>query len=140
MIIKQISIFLENKPGQLSYPCQLLADNNINITAASLADTNEFGILRLIVKEHDLASNILAKNGYATNDTEVIAVCVNDTPGGLSTILNLADIHHLNIEYLYAFSSKNAPYATLIFRFSEPEKAEEVLQKNNIKLLSAKDI
>jgi hypothetical protein len=101
MILKQISIFLENKEGQLSFPCQLLADNGINITAACLADTSEFGILRLIIENHETATKILQENGYAVNITEVVAVAVSDEPGGLSKILEVVDAQTRRC-YIYA--------------------------------------
>ena len=128
MILKQISIFLENKEGQLSFPCQLLADNGINITAACLADTSEFGILRLIIENHETATKILQENGYAVNITEVVAVAVSDEPGGLSKILEVVDAQKLNVEYMYAFSTKNKEKALLVFRFSDPDLAARVLQ------------
>ena len=128
MKLKQLSVFLENKPGQLSAPCRVLADAGINITTACLADTSEFGILRLIIEEHDRAKQVLEQAGFAVNETEVLAVEVSDEPGGLSHILEA--IESEPVEYMYAFALHDR--ALLVFRFGDPARAAEVLQKKDI--------
>ena len=132
MKLKQLSVFLENKPGQLSLPCRALADAGINITTACLADTSEFGILRLIVAEHDRAKVVLEAAGFAVNETEVLAAEVSDQPGGLSHILEALEEQQVNVEYMYAFTLKGHEQALLVFRFSKPEQAAAVLQRKGI--------
>lgn len=137
MIVEQISIFLENKAGRLMEVTKSLNEANINIRALSLADTSDFGILRLIVDNIDKAKEILKEHGFTVGRTNVIAVEVGDTPGGLHKILEVIDSAGINVEYMYAFVQKNSANATLIFRFDRIECALEVLQKNNITVLPA---
>ena len=104
MRIRQISIFLENKPGQLSAICRDLADAGINIATLSLADTADFGIVRMIVDDHEKAKDVLAEKGHVVNVREVIAVCVPDRPGGMAEVMQVLDKAGANIEYSYAFA------------------------------------
>ena len=127
MKIRQISIFLENKPGQLSAICQTLADAGINIATLSLADTSDFGIVRMIVDDHEKAKRVLSEKGHAVNVREVIAVCVPDRPGGMAEVMTVLDASGANIEYSYAFSFHKAERAVLVFRFSDNDKAEAAL-------------
>ncbi len=140
MIVEQISIFLENKAGRLMEVTKSLNEANINIRALSLADTSDFGILRLIVDNIDKAKEILKEHGFTVGRTNVIAVEVGDTPGGLHKILEVIDSAGINVEYMYAFVQKNSANATLIFRFDRIECALEVLQKNNITVLPASKV
>ena len=103
MRIRQISIFLENKPGQLSTICRALADAGVNIATLSLADTADFGIVRLIVDDHEKAKAVLTEKGHVLNVREVIAVCVPDRPGGMAEVMQVLDEAEANIEYSYAF-------------------------------------
>ncbi len=137
MIVEQLSIFLENKAGRLMEVTKSLRDANINIHALSLADTSDFGILRLIVDKIDQAKDILKEHGFTVGRTNVIAVEVGDAPGGLHKILEVIDSEGINVEYMYAFVQKNSSNATLIFRFDRIECALEVLQRNNITVLPA---
>ena len=124
MKLHQLSLFLENKPGHLKVPCKLLADAGINIVAMSLADTQQFGILRLIVKDWQKGRDVLQKAGCVVNVTEVLAVDVEDKPGGLAGVLELLDPTGLSIEYMYAFTcGPRGDRAALIFRFDDPDKA-----------------
>ena len=127
MRIRQISIFLENRPGQLSTICRDLADADVNIATLSLADTSDFGIVRMIVDDHDKAKAVLTGKGHAVNVREVIAVCVPDRPGGMAEVMSVLDAVGANIEYSYAFSFHKAEKAVLVFRFTDNEKAAAAL-------------
>lgn len=137
MIVEQLSIFLENKAGRLMEVTKSLKEANINIMALSLADTSDFGILRLIVDNIEQAKDILKDHGFTVGRTNVIAVEVGDNPGGLHKILEVIDSEGINVEYMYAFVQRNSTNATLIFRFDRIECALEVLQRNNITVLPA---
>ena len=128
MRIRQISIFLENKPGQLSTICRDLADAGINIATLSLADTADFGIVRMIVDDHEKAKAVLAEKGHVVNVREVIAVCVPDRPGGMAEVMQVLDAAGANIEYSYAFAFHKGEKAVLVFRFSDNDKAESALK------------
>lgn len=135
MKVEQISIFIENKSGRLAEVTSVLGQHNINIRALSLADTSDFGILRLIVDKTDLAKDTLKQNGFTVNKTEVVAVEVPDQPGGLSKILKVLDDAKVNVEYMYAFFERSAGNAVIIFRFDETENAIQVLQGKGINIL-----
>ena len=128
MRIRQISIFLENKPGQLSAICRDLADAGINIATLSLADTADFGIVRMIVDDHEKAKSVLAEKGHVVNVREVIAVCVPDRPGGMAEVMQVLDTAGVNIEYSYAFAFHRGEKAVLVFRFSDNNRAESALK------------
>ena len=128
MRIRQISIFLENKPGQLSAVCRALADAGINIATLSLADTSDFGIVRLIVDDHEKAKDVLSSCGHVVNVREVIAVCVPDRPGGMAEVMQTVDAAGVNVEYSYAFAFHKGEKAVLVFRFSDNAKAESALK------------
>ena len=128
MRIRQISIFLENRPGQLSAICRDLADAGINIATLSLADTADFGIVRMIVDDHEKAKSVLAEKGHVVNVREVIAVCVPDRPGGMAEVMQVLDKAGANIEYSYAFAFHRGEKAVLVFRFDDNAKAESALK------------
>ena len=128
MRIRQISIFLENKPGQLSTICRDLADAGINIATLSLADTADFGIVRMIVDDHEKAKSVLTEKGHVVNVREVIAVCVPDRPGGMAEVMQVLDKAGANIEYSYAFAFHRGEKAVLVFRFDDNNKAEAALK------------
>ena len=132
MKIQQVSVFLENKPGQLRRACDVLAKAKINMVTLSLADTAQFGILRLIVQDWQQAKSVLENAGYVVKITEVLALEVADQPGGLSRILDIVDGAGLNIEYMYAFTEKHGDRAMLVFRFANPDAALKVLQASAI--------
>lgn len=123
MKVEQISIFIENKSGRLAEIARTLGDAGINIRALSLADTTDFGILRLIVNDREKAKLILKEKGFTVSKTEVVAVEVPDRPGGLSEILQTLDSESINVEYMYAFVERCGENAVIIFRFDETEKA-----------------
>jgi len=135
MKVEQISIFLENKPGALESVTQLLKDADINIRSLSLADTSDFGILRLIVNDTNKALRVLNDNGLRVSRTNVVAVEVPDRPGGLHSILAVLAQHGINVEYLYAFIEKSGENAVIIFRFDSPDDAVDVLLKNGFTVL-----
>ena len=127
MKINQISILLQNNPGQLSAICGALAEANINIAALSLADTSDFGIVRMIVDDHEKAKKVLSEKGNVVNVREVIAVCVGDKPGGMAEVMKVVDAAGTNVEYSYAFAFHRGEKAVLVFRFADNAKAEEAL-------------
>ena len=135
MKIHQLSMFLENKPGRLSEPCRLLADAGINIMTLSLADTQQFGILRLIVRDWEKARKVLEGAGCVVNFTEVVATEVDDKPGGLARILEVIEQAKVNIEYMYAFTFRSGDKAVLEFRFNDPDAAVSVLQAKGINVV-----
>lgn len=135
MKINQISMFLENKPGRISEPCKVLAKNNINILTLSLADTQQFGILRLIIKDWEKAKKVLEEAGFVVNVTEVVAIEVEDKPGGLAKILEIIEQAGINIEYMYAFTFRSGDKAVIVFRFDEPDKAINALAERGINVL-----
>ena len=127
MQIRQISIYIENKPGHLSAICRALADAGINITTLSLADTSDFGIVRLIVDDNDRARVVLAAKGFPVSIREVVAVCVPDRPGGMAEVMSTLDAAGVNVEYSYAFAFRKSEKAVLVFRFDDGEKAQGAL-------------
>jgi len=140
MRVKQISVFLENKSGRLAQVTRKLGENNINIRALSIADTTDFGILRLIVNDPGLASTILKKNGFTVSSTDVIAVEVADRPGGLADILDILQEAEINIEYLYAFLEKASNAALVVFRVEQLEEAIKALGEKGVKLLTEQEV
>jgi len=140
MKVEQISIFLENKSGRLAEVTELLAKSGINIRALSLADTADFGILRLILNDLEKAKKVLKENGFTVGKTEVIAVEVPDRPGGLAGILNALKGEGINVEYMYAFVQKSGENAIIIFRFDELEKAISALQKAGVRILKGEEV
>ena len=135
MKIKQISLFLENRPGHVCNACRVLADAGINIESMSLADTEQFGILRLIVKDWEKAVGVFEKNGIVVKLTEVIVVQVPNKPGGLADLLGILDQAKLNIEYVYEIHCGKNDVSTLIFRFNQPEAAIQTLQRQGVRLV-----
>jgi len=132
MKIQQLSVFLENKPGQLRTACDLLARAGINLVTLALADSEQFGILRLIVQDWQKAKIVLEQADCVVKVTEVLAIEVADRPGGLAQILAIVDHAGLNIEYMYAFTEKRGDRALLVFRFTDPDAAVPVLLRNGI--------
>jgi hypothetical protein len=137
MKLKQLSVFLENRPGHLSRVCEVLAEAGINIVTMTLADTREFGILRLIVREWQRAKEVLEAAGFAVNITDVMAIEVADEPGGLEKILKAAEAGGLSVEYMYAFACKQKKNALIVIRFDDIERASATLKAAGIGVLSA---
>jgi hypothetical protein len=135
MKVEQISVFLENRPGGLEQVTGILKDAGINIRTLTLADTSDFGILRMIVNDVEAASRVLKEQGLRVSRTIVVAVEVPDRPGGLHGILEVVTKNGINVEYLYAFVERSGENAVMIFRFDAPYKAIEVLEQNGLTVL-----
>ena len=140
MKVEQISIFLENKAGRLAEVTGILGDADINIRALSLADTSDFGILRLIVHDNERAKQVLKEHGFTVGRTEVVAVEVEDRPGGLNRILRILFEAGINVEYMYAFVQQSGQNAVLIFRFDEIDDAVAVLMRNGVTVIEGKKL
>ena len=140
MKVEQISIFLENRAGRLSEVTQTLSASGINIRALSLADTSDFGILRLIVSDNEKAKTALKEQGFTVGRTTVVPVEVEDTPGGLDAILNILSQQGINVEYMYALVQQSGKNAVLIFRFDHTDQAIELLQENGVKVLTGQEL
>lgn len=140
MKVEQISIFLENKPGGLESVTRVLKDADINIRTLFLADTTDFGILRLIVNDVDTAKKVLKENGFSVGRTTVVAVEVPDRPGGLHGILEVLSKSGIIVEYMYAFVEKSGQNAVMIFRFDSTDAAIEVLLKNGVTILPGEKV
>ncbi len=138
MKLQQLSIFSENKPGHILAPCRLLAREGIDIRALTLADTQRFGILRMIVSDWQKAKDLLEQAGSVVKVTGVLAVEVPDRPGGLAEVLALFEGSDLNIEYMYAFPFVRGEKAVLIFRFDQPDAAIARLQAGGIQVLNSR--
>lgn len=140
MKVKQISVFLENKAGRLSEVTAILSEAGINIRALSLADTSDFGVLRLIVNNSDKALDALKNNGFSVGVTDVVAVEVTDRPGGLHHILEMLQQAQINVEYMYAFVQQSGKNAVMIFRFDRINEAIEILQKDGIAVVDGEKL
>lgn len=140
MIIKQVSIFVENKTGSMAEVLDILGNNNIDLNALSIADTTDFGILRLIVSDPYKAEKILKENGMVVKLTDVIAVGIEDKPGSLSKILDILKNNAIEIDYMYAFIGKSNTGALVILKLSDPAKATELLKSNSIQVVYASEI
>jgi hypothetical protein len=133
-------LFLENQPGQIVNPCRLLAGEGINIRTLSVADTKQFGILRMIVSDWAKAAQLLKDAGYVVNVTEVVAIEVPDHPGGLSNLLEVLDNGAVSIEYMYSFPFGRGDTAVMIFRFDQPDVAIKLLQAAGISVVDSVDV
>jgi hypothetical protein len=134
-MVKQISLFLENKKGRLAHVCRVLADADINIRALSIADTADFGVLRLIVNDPTRAYEVLCEKGFVANITQVLAIQVPDVPGGLADALDKIGLAGLDVEYMYAFIGNTSENAFVIVRVENPEEAAGLIEENGIKVL-----
>ncbi|MFH0783957.1 MAG: ACT domain-containing protein [Pseudomonadota bacterium] len=140
MLVEQIAVFLENKSGRLAEITAILAENAINIRALSVADTADFGILRLIVDKVEQAKAVLRENGFTVGKTQVLAVEVEDKTGGLANVLKCLTEAAINVEYMYAFVNKTGENAVLIFRFEKMEEAITTLKNGGFTILSREQI
>ncbi|MFY9174369.1 MAG: ACT domain-containing protein [Peptococcia bacterium] len=139
-MVKQISIFLENRKGRLAYVCKILGEAEINIRALSIADTTDFGVLRLIVNDPDKAYEILTAKGLVTQITDVLAIEVSDTPGALGLALEKLDQAGISVEYMYAFLGSISKDALVIIRVENPEEAIDVIKKAGINVLDGERV
>lgn len=140
MKITQISIFLENKKGRLAEVCRLFGQKGINMRALTVAESEQYGVLRVVVDKTELAIEALKEQGFVAKLTDIVAVEVEDRPGGLAAILDLLSEAGINIEYMYAFVEKHTDKALLVFRFANPDAAISLLSKNGISVVGNKDI
>jgi hypothetical protein len=140
MLVNQISVFLENKTGRLAEVTKELGKNGIDISALSIADTTDFGILRLIVNKPELAEKVLVKRGFTVSITEVVAIAVEDKPGSLAIALGILEKANISVEYLYAFVGKTTNKALVIIRVENPKNAVDVLQNNKIEVLAREEV
>lgn len=140
MEVKQISLFLENKKGRLWEAMDVLAKAQINIRALSIADTSDFGILRLIVPDPEKAKKVLTKSNFTVRESDVIAVGVSDTPGGLAGILKVLTDADINVEYMYAFVEKSGKKAVVVLRTDSINKGKTALKKAGVTVLSSQEV
>ncbi len=140
MAVKQISAFVENKPGQLAKFTDVLSKHGIDMRALSLAETEDFGIVRIITDDSYKTACVLKDEGYIFSITSVIAVEIPDTPGGLNKVLHLLNDRGVNIDYTYSFTARKQDVAYMIFRVTDNDAAAEILTDNGIRLLSLEDI
>lgn len=140
MYVKQISVFIENTPGRLAHFTKLLGEHNIDLVSLSVADTTHFGILRGIVADYEKAVELISANGYTVKLTDVLAVSVKDTPGGLADILQALSDHDIVVEYLYSFVRNAGDHALIIFRVDRLPEAVEVLTAQGVTLLSQDEV
>ncbi len=140
MKVEQISVFLENKAGRLAEVTKVLGEAGINIRALSLADTTDFGILRLIVDQYDKAREVLKQHGFTVGKTEVVAIEVPDRPGGLASVLKILSDSGINVEYMYAFVQHSGKNAVIIFRFDDLERAIQLLQQAGVRIFKGEEV
>lgn len=140
MSLKQLTIFVENKQGALVSITETLAAHDVNIRALSIADTQEFGILRLIVNDNEKALKTLSDEGYLIKTTEVVGVKIGDQPGKLSKALDVLDKNHINMEYLYAFMSRTEKHAYVVLRVEDNEMAENALEAAGFHIITDADV
>lgn len=140
MAIKQLSVFVENKAGKLLELTDILAKNNIDLRAMSVADTADYGILRLILSDIDKAKTILEENGNIVKVTDVVGIAVSDEPGSMSKVISILSKAGINIEYMYAFVTRSKNYAYVVVRVQDNEKAEQILKESSIKLINQEEI
>ncbi len=140
MKIKQLSIFLQNRMGSLSKPLEVLSNANVNIRAMCMADTSEFGILRLVVDNPEKGKEVLEENNFLVKITDIIGVEMNDTPGGLTTVLKIIKDNEIDLEYLYAFSHEKEGKAILLLHAEDIDKLASVMQENDITVVPADEV
>ena len=140
MAIKQLTVFVQNQKGTVVSVTDILSKNNVNIRALSIAETEDFGILRLIVNEESIAEKVLQENGYLIKTINVVGVKIGDEPGKLTEALSVLDKANINIEYMYAFMARTAKHAYVVLRVEENEEAEASLVNAGFKLITPADI
>ncbi len=140
MSIRQVSVFLENRPGTLAETLKTLTDANVELRALSIADTTDFGIMRFIADDNRKAAFALSEKGHICSVTEVVAACADDRPGGMAAIVSILADANINIEYVYAFVARKENHAWVVLRVNDAEKAEATLSAAGIPLLTPKDV
>jgi hypothetical protein len=139
-MVKQLSVFIENSKGRLAHLTRVLGDAGVDLHSLSIADTTNFGILRAIVDDNEKALKALRENGYTVNITELLAVAVQDIPGGLAQALDILNDADIGIEYLYSFVRKPTQSALILFKVDDARKAVAALEKNKMKILSQEEL
>ena len=140
MSVKQFSVFIENTPGKLAAFTRMLGENGVDLVSLCVADTTHFGIVRGIVADDERAVRLISDSGYTVKLTDVLAVSVDDRPGGLADVLELLAAHEIGVEYLYSFVRSLAGRALVILRVTRVEDAERILVQNGVKLLSQEEV
>ena len=140
MSLKQLTIFVENKKGALVNVTRVLADNNVNLRVLSIADTQDFGILRLIVNDNDTATKALQDEGYMISTTDVVGVKIGDQPGKLSKALEILQDADINMEYLYAFMARTEKHAYVVLRVADNDAAEKALENAGFHMITDADV
>lgn len=140
MAIRQISVFVQNEKGSLANLLKYLSENRVDIRALSIADTTDFGILRIITADSEKTEKLLTDGGYICNETDVVAAFIDDTAGGLFTVVELLAQSNIDVEYLYAFVTEETKKACVVLRVYDTAATEKVLSDNGVKYLSETDI
>ena len=140
MAIKQLTVFVENKQGTVVSITEILSQNNINLRALSIAETEAFGILRLIVNDEDAAVKALTEAGYLLKVTEVVGVKIGDAPGKLSAVLRVLDEKNINVQYMYAFMARTEKHAYVVIRVEDNELAEKTLEEAGFHIITKADV
>lgn len=137
MLVNQISVFIENKPGRVNQLAEILKNNDIDLLTLSIADTKDYGILRTITRDNNKAVKVLKAEGFTVSSTDLIGVEVEDKPGGLASILSIFDEAKISIEYLYSYARTSNKNAVILFRVENIDEALKILKSKNIKLISS---
>ncbi len=140
MLVKQISVFMENRPGRLAEITKILSDNGIDIRAINIADTTDFGILRMIVNDEVKAEKVLRDNQMTANISDVIAISISDSVGAFSRVIQLLKDKDISIDYIYSFIGEKSTRAVIVLKTSDLELSSEILTKNDVKVLSKEDV
>ena len=140
MAIKQLTVFVQNKKGTVVSVTDILSKNNINLRALSIAETQDFGILRMIVNDESAAEKVLSENGYLIKTIDVVGVKIGDEPGKLTAALDVLDKNNINVEYLYAFMARTEKHAYVVLRVENNEIAEKALTDAGFKMITENDI
>lgn len=140
MKVNQLSVFVENQPGRLAGVARVLGENDINIMAMTIAETKEFGVLRMIVADYEKGMQVLKNAGYTVVTTEILAIEVHDQPGALARVLEAFARKDLNVEYMYAFVARRGDAAILVFRFDDPDRAVDALKDSEVRVLTNEEV
>ncbi len=140
MKIKQLSLFLENKPGQLAKTCRVIADVGVNVESMILADTEQFGILRLLIKDYEKAIETFSQVGISPRLSDVLVIAVPNVPGGLASMLDALSNSTINIEYMYGFNSGRLGRSVIVLRLDDPDLGMEYLKRAGVQLLTKEEI
>jgi hypothetical protein len=139
-VIRQISVFLENRPGSLADVAKYLAEKGVNLRALSLAESRDFGAARLVASDTDACADALQEGGYHFSEVDVLALEMPDRPGGLADVLGMIAREHINVEYAYTMVERHQGWAVIVLRVDDPDRACTVLRSQGVRLLSQQDI